>query len=277
MKKPLALALLFSSLAAAPVRADLPTGSFKGVSGLIRGADVMALIVQKDPANPNAGWAILAEYDRTIEKGPIRWDRRLPASEFFQLTKWIWRLYAYRVEPAGDKRWSLRPLRVSGAAVEPDPSYTPGALALAENGTLVGATLTRYEKGSVLAAETVTFNGALTSTWEDFVPADYFLATDTTGGEYFLKDVNMRLSKDRVADYDTADIKGKFDLLSTNIPKVFVLRAQNGEVKGRSKIEGRIGVFIDIVNWKSIRFTTDELLLINPDDARDVGFYYERH
>jgi hypothetical protein len=35
-------------------------------------------------------------------------------------------------------------------------------------------------------------------------------------------------------------------------------------------------VFIDIVNWKPF-FTTDELLLVNPDDAKDVGFYYERH
>jgi hypothetical protein len=35
-------------------------------------------------------------------------------------------------------------------------------------------------------------------------------------------------------------------------------------------------VFIDIVNWKP-KFTTEELMLINPDDATDVGFYYEKH
>ena len=35
-------------------------------------------------------------------------------------------------------------------------------------------------------------------------------------------------------------------------------------------------VFFDIVNWKLFR-TTNEALLIDPDNARNVGFFYERH
>lgn len=266
---------ILAAVLAVNASAGLPEGSVQGKSPLIKGADVMAFVYQKDPNAQDAGWAIVAEYDRTIEKGPIWWDRRLPAPERIQLTKWIWRLYAYRVEPAGDKRYALKPLSVNGTTVGVDASQTPGLLALKKDGTLDGAVLTRYDRGSAMPNETITLGGWLSTTWEGFVPGNYFLATDTTGGEYFLKSINMTLSKDRVADYKTKEIEGRFDLLDTTVPKLFVLRAQNG-AKGASKIEGRLAVFIDIVNWKPV-FTTDELLLINPNDARDVGFYYERH
>lgn len=276
MKTPITVALTLLAAVAASA-SDLPTGSFKGRSALIHGADVMALIIQKDPANPQAGWAILAEYDRTIASkgGGIEWDRRLPAPERIQLTRWVFRLYAYRLEPAGQKRWSLRPLKIAGTQIAPDATVTPSVLALAKDGTLEGATMTRYEKGSVLAAETISFFGGLSSTWENFVPGDYFLAHDTTGGEYFSKGHNMSISKDMVAEYAAPEIAGKFDVLATDVPKLFAFRAQSAANKGSEKLVGRIAVFIDIVNWKPV-FRTNELLVINPDDARDLGFYYQR-
>lgn len=59
-------------------------------------------------------------------------------------------------------------------------------------------------------------------------------------------------------------------------PKIFTFKPKGAITKGADKVLSRIAVFVDIVNWKPF-FTTDELLLVNPDDAKDVGFYYERH
>ena len=71
------------------------------------------------------------------------------------------------------------------------------------------------------------------------------------------------------------DIVGKFDAVE-KAPGMYVFTTKGSVAKGADKVVNRIGVFVDIVNWKPF-FTTDELLLINPDDAKDVGFYYERH
>ena len=80
---------------------------------------------------------------------------------------------------------------------------------------------------------------------------------------------------DKVADFFQEEIKGKFDMIETE-PKIFTFKAKGAVEKGADKVLTRIGVFIDIVNWKPF-FTTNELLMVNPDDAKDVGFYYQRH
>lgn len=248
--------------------AGLPEGSFKGSSPPLKGPDVMALLVRKDPATPNAYYAVLAEYTRL----PY-----IPGPERIEITRWVPRTYAYRVEPIGDLRYAMKPLRVSAAGeIEVDGGYlVAGLLALAKKGTMDGAALTRYDKGSVLVAETITFKGKLSSTWEDYVPGNFFGSKDSTGGDYLKKDVNMTLSKDKVADFSQEDIIGKFDV-SEKAPGMFTFTAKTPGNTGNEKVVSRIGVFIDIVNWKPF-FTTDELLLVNPDDAKDVGFYYERH
>ena len=64
-------------------------------------------------------------------------------------------------------------------------------------------------------------------------------------------------------------------VIAERAPGIFVFTPR-GQVTGANQVASRVGVFVDIVNWKPF-FTTDELLLINPDDARDLGFYYERH
>lgn len=270
MKKSILLASILSTLAAS-ASAGLPAGSFKGSSAFLKGPDVMALIIKKDPANANVSYAVLAEYTRL----PY-----IPGPERIEITKWVPRTYAYRIEPAGKLRYAVKPLRVSAAGeIEVDNGHLVfGALTLAKDGTLDGAKLIRYDRGSNMAAETITFNGKLSSTWEDYVPGDYFGSKDNTGGDYMHKAVNMTLSKDRVAEFSQEAVKGKFDV-SEKAPGIFVFRAKGpGAVgdKGKEKIEPMIGVFIDIVNWKPF-FTTDELLLINPEDPKDVGFYYERH
>jgi hypothetical protein len=267
MKNLLSSLLLASVLASAARAGTLPEGSWSGSSALTHGPDVMALLVRKDPANPTAGYAILAEYTRL----PF-----IPGPERLEIARWVPRLYVYRVEQIGKLRFALKPLRVSAAGeLELDGGYpAAGELTLAEKGTGRGATLTRYEKGSAVPAEVATFDGKVSSTWEEYVPGNYFRSKDSTGGDYLKKDINTRLGKDKVADFFQLDFSGTFDVVEKG-PGLYVL-APKGPVKGVNQAAGRIAVFVDIVNWKPF-FTTDELLLINPDDARDVGFYYERH
>lgn len=268
MKTLLRSLLLVSVLAGAARAAALPEGSWGGASALIGGPDVMALIVRRDPVNPTAGWAILAEYTRL----PY-----IPGPERLEIARWVPRLYAYRVEQIGKDRFAMKPLRVSAAGeIEVDGGYPAmGELTLAKKGTLAGAVMTRYEKGKSEAAETIEFEGKVSSTWEGWVPGDYFGSKDSTGGDYTHKRVNTRLGKDLSAEFFQQDIVGKF-AASEKAPGMFVLAPSGPVAKGLDKVAGRIAVFVDIVNWKPF-FTTDELLLINPDDAKDVGFYYERH
>ncbi|MEQ1919213.1 MAG: hypothetical protein ABL955_08445 [Elusimicrobiota bacterium] len=261
--------ILLAAVLASAAHADpLPVGSWGGASALISGPDVMALIVRQDPVNPTAGYAILAEYTRL----PY-----IPGPERLEIARWVPRLYIYRVEQIGKLRFAMKPLRVSAAgAIEVDGGYPAvGELSLAKAGTLVGATLTRFEKGQAAAVETITFEGKVSSTWESWVPGDYFGSKDSTGGDYTHKRVNTRLGKDQSADFFQQDIVGKFNAVE-KAPGLFVFTPNGAIAKGADKVVSRIAVFVDIVNWKPF-FTTDELLLINPDDAKDVGFYYERH
>ncbi len=260
--------LLASILVTAAHAGPIPEGSWGGSSALIGGPDVMALIVRQDPANPTAGYAILAEYTRL----PY-----IPGPERLEIARWVPRLYIYRVEQIDKLRFAMKPLRVSAAGeIVVDGGYpATGELTLAKKGTLVGATLTRFEKGSAAVAETVAFEGKVSSTWESWVPGNFFGSKDSTGGDYLKKDINTRLGKDKVADFFQKDIVGKFDAVE-KAPGMYLFTPKGAVAKGADKVVTRIAVFVDIVNWKPF-FTTDELLLINPDDAKDVGFYYERH
>lgn len=244
----------------------LPEGAVRGSSQLVGRPDVMALLVRKDPKT-DASYAVLADYDRI--NGYVVPDR-------LAITKWVRRMYAYRVEETGDRRYALRPLRVSPAGeIEVDERRTPDVLSLAEEGTLKGATLIRYERNSPVVAERILFKRRLTSTWEDYVPGKFFGTKNSSGGDYFRKGVNMVLSEDKAAEFAQEDIQGRFTV-AEKAPGMFTFAPQGAGHLGADKVVSRIGVFIDIVNWKPL-FTTEELLLINPDDAADVGFYYERH
>ncbi|MDP3541298.1 MAG: hypothetical protein Q8T11_02380 [Elusimicrobiota bacterium] len=259
-----ASALLASAAHAGPI----PEGSWGGLSALLKGPDVMAFLLKADKTNPTAGYAILAEYTRL----PF-----IPGPERLEIARWVPRLYIYRVEQLDKLRFAVKPLKVSATGgLELDGGYAAaGELTLAKKGTLVGATLTRYEKGDPAVAEVVTFDGKVSSTWEGYVPGAYFGSKDSTGGDYTHKNINTRLGDDKVAEFFQSEVKGKFDMTEA-APGIFTFKAKGAIAKGADKVLSRIAVFVDIVNWKPI-MTTDELLLINPDDAKDVGFYYERH
>jgi hypothetical protein len=252
----LTLVLLASTAAAGP----LPDGSYKGASPRLKNDDVMSLIVRGD-------YAVLAEYTRL---------RFIPGPERLEITNWVPRTYFFKVTPAGDLKYALKPQRVSASGeLEDDPGYlVANLLTLKKKGTLDGAVLSRYDKGSAFVSESIAFDGKLSSTWEDYVPGNYFGSKDATGNDYLHKAINTVLSEDMKAEFAQDEIKGKFDI-TKKAPGVFTFKAVSVTL-GAEKVTTRIGVFIDIVNWKPF-FTTDELLLINPDDAKDVGFYYERH
>ncbi len=252
------------TLVASVASATFPAGSWGGSSQLLSGPDVMALIVKKDPANPAVSYAILAEYTRL----PY-----IPGPERLEITKWVPRMYLYKVEEASPLRYTLRPLRAAANGdVEVDSSYS-SEIVLKKSDSLVGAVLKRSERGGAVA-ETVTFDGKVSSTWEKFVPGNYFGTKDNSGNDYLRKDVNTVLSKDQLATFDQKDVVGVYQM-TEKLPGIFTFQ-EKSSVKGRDQILSRLAVFVDIVNWKPF-FTTDELLLINPDDAKDVGFYYERH
>ncbi len=245
----------------------LPEGRFKGSSNLIGRPDVMAFFVRKDPKSPNAYYAVLAEYDRI--NGYIVPDK-------LAITKWVPRMYAYRLEESGDRRYAVRPLRVTSAGeIEVDPSVTPDVLVLAKDGEMDGAVMVRYRSSSVYVEEKIKFKGRISSTWETYIPGKYFGTHNSSGGDYFRKGVNMTLSKESTALFDQAEIQGQFTV-AEKAPGLWTFTPKGTGQLGVDNLASRIGVFIDIVNWKPI-FTTEELLLINPAQPSDVGFYYERH
>lgn len=270
MKNRTFAAALAAVLLASAARASLPTGSFQGNTLKVLSPNVMSLIIRQDPSDSRVHYAILAEYTRL----PFIPD----ALERLEVTRWVPRIYIYRVEPAGERRYALKPLRATPSGeIEVDSGYyATTLLELAKPGTLRDASLIRYDKGSSFAAETVIFNGRpVSTTWEGYVPGKYFGSKDSTGGDYLHKQVNSILSEDMVADFQQEDIQGRYDVVE-KLPKIFVLRPKGAAGKGAVKAQSLIGVFIDIVNWKPF-MTTDEFMLINPDDAKDVGFFYERH
>ena len=264
MKNILRSLTLTAVLASAAHAGPIPEGSWGSTQ--IRKQDVMALIIRSDKANPTAGYAILAEYTRL----PVP---LLP--ERLRVCNWVPRLFIYRIEQIDKLRFSLKPLKVgANGAIELDGGYTTvSELTLEKKGTLAGALLNRYDKNG--AKEEINFEGKVSSTWESFVPGNYFGSHDATGGDYLHKRINTRLGDDKVADFFQDEIKGKFDMTEV-VPGIFTFKAKGQVALGADKVLTRIAVFVDIVNWKPF-FTTDELLLINPDDAKDVGFYYERH
>ncbi len=265
--------LLLSSILASSIgfASALPEGAFKGQSQLLKGNDVMAFLIKKDPANKDRYYAILSEYDRV----PVT---HLGGKKM-ALTKWVPRMYVYRVDKIADLEYTLSPLLVTAAGeIDINTSVKSSTLMLKASNEMNGAELIRNDQKSQVP-EKIKFKGVVNSTWEPYVPGKYFGTIDNTGGDYLKKGVNTELFTDFVAKFSRNDIFGEFSI-AEKAPGLFVFTPQGNNLKGTDKIQGRIGVFVDIVNWKSFgleKFTTEELLLINTEDANDVGFYYERH
>lgn len=278
----LLLALLLTT---AHAMANLAEGTITGTSNLVKTSlldpNIMAFIVQYDPTT-KINYAILAEYDRKS----FAHFATLPVfglplgSRGSYLTSWVNRMYLYQVDRLTSTQYELKTLKVAAdGEIEVDKDIKASLLTLKNANTLKGAVIQRFE-GSSTVSETIQLNNKrpANSTWENLVPGRYFGTNNNTGGDYFKKDVNTNLDDEGLLLVDRSEIKGAFQLEEKK-PKMFTVTSLNSNNLGAEKITNRIAVFIDIVNWKELgieRFTTEELMIINPQNAKDVGFYYER-
>lgn len=267
--------------------AQLPSGTITGQSDKVPSSwsdpNAMALIIQNDQAS-NKTYAILAEYDRKaythiVTKPAVG----LPlGSEGAYLTSWVPRMHIYEVEKFSAQRYLLKPLHVDDRGdIVAKPDTRPDVIWIKTPGTLLDARLLRFEKDGKTIAEQILLDGKYpaNSTWEPMIPAKYFGTKDSTGGDYMKKDVNASLFPDGNLVLSTPEVQGSFTL-TEKLPRMFVVSSVSSNNVGAEQVENRIAVFIDIVNWKGLklqRFTTEEMLLINPNDPNDLGFYYERH
>lgn len=314
MKQALTIFLITSVSLLSWAQHTLPEGSFKGDSSLINGGqnkhllnydlnaptnpydnayeeytkydrnddklnevnslnnDVISFIVQKNQNQEESYYVIMSEYDRVPFTNI---GRRFP------LTKWVNRMYAYQMDQVSALKYQLSKLVVTNnSEIEADQNQVMAILELKSKNSFDGAKLTRYASAQdKTVAEVVVLNGRVGSTWENYVAGDYFGSTDNTGGDYFDKTVNTRITNDGRARLNTQKTSGEFSITEKK-PKMFVLKTISANTRGADQVLNRIGVFIDIVNWKHLgikKFTTEEFLLINPENASDVGFFYERH
>lgn len=285
-KLTLTLALVIAS---ANAHASLAEVTITGTSNLVKTTvldpNVMAFIVQHD-AKTGINYAILAEYDR-FSKIPAHFITvpalSLPLGEKgAYLTSWVNRMYLYQLDRITSTSYELKTLKVDNKGdIVVNHDIKANILKLKKADTLVGAEIQRFEKNQAQAVETIVLNNKYpaNSTWENMVPGRYFGTNDNTGGDYFKKSVNTNLSEDGVLIVNRSEIKGTYQI-TEKLPKMFTVDTADSKNLGVDKITNRIVVFVDIVNWKGLniqRFTTEELLIINPEDANDVGFYYERH
>ncbi len=258
--------------------AELPEGSYMGCSSFFDHKncndliynDAMALLIKKDPSANDKYYAVLAEYDRV----PLTNITVKTA-----LTKWVNRMYAYELTRADTGLTYLaKRLVVDDEGNIVASSEKSDLLILKNDHDLEGATFLRVDKSQEeddIVLEKISFSGKVGSTWENLVPGDYFGSTDSTGGDYFKKTINTRVNADGTIVFNQAGLRGEY-VTAEKAPGLFTFASLNTHNQSNLNLEKKIGVFIDIVNWKPL-MTTDELLIIDPDDAKNVGFYYERH
>jgi len=292
----LTLAVLLSPLVQA-VATELPEGAFRGKSNQIRkfSNDVMALIIQKDPQATDTYYAVLAHYDRLpLSRLPVskKGDRDVSWGEKVAIAKWVPRMHIYRVEMLTDRVFMLKPLTVSASGDIVVKQDAPASmLTLNTAGSLKDARLPRLNNDGQVV-ETIEFGGLLgekiVSTWEDYVAGDFYGTKRSSGLDYFKDNVNSVLDVNGIATFnwiktkgkktsgtEQVVIKGRYQMVE-KLPKMFTFVATDPENKSDEKMANKIGVFIDIMNWKDWDKLTNELLIINPDDPNDVGFFYER-
>jgi hypothetical protein len=271
----------------------LPEGAFRGTSDqMILSNNVMALLIQKDNQRPGIHYAVLAEYDRIFLKIPIPFKNTNDVSlgEKLAPVRWVPRMYIYQVEKfsdASDLKFILKPLKINESGeILVNNMARSSTLELKTSGSMVGAKLFRNNNNNQNSAqnEKISFGGALgerlVSTWENYVAGNYGGSVNKTGADYFSDFVNTVLNANGLATFDwlvngAVEIQGTYQMTEA-LPKIFRFTPAAADNKSDAKMTSRIGVFIDIMNWKDWNKKTNELLLINPENPEDVGFFYER-
>ena len=249
---------------------SLPEGSWEGTSPQVIGRkDRMVMQFKRDPQNPQGYYASLSEYSRRLPA----WLGQLAPG--LQMTSWVPRMYPYYITHKGNDVYEVRPMHVgANGDIEPNPNAKASTLKLSPNG-MKGAELTRCDKDG--KEEKISFHGGkAVTTWEKNIVGKYFLAIDRSGGEYFEKGVNAEVTKAGVLTLDTHHLGGSYKVKPQAGGLFFTLEPMAPHQLGANAAKKFIGKGMDIVNWKPFR-TTIEILLMNPENPRDVKFFYERH
>ena len=269
VKTPAKLIVLAAlTLMSAISHATLPEGAFKGDSNMISSPDIMSLLIKKDP-NSQDYYAIIAEYKVSRLGSFIQSSR---------ITNWIDRIYSYKIVQTSGLKYDLLPLEVTASGdIQANTNGAASTLTLENDGSLKGAIITRNRSQVSSTNEIMRFDGTSSgSTWENYIASKYLGTTLSSGLDYFNDySYNLVINNDMTADFHQNDIKGQFDIRENIQGLFYTMTPRSNSVRGQNKVVGRIAYFTDIVNQKPKK-TNDEILFINPEDARDIGFYYER-
>ncbi len=263
-------------------QADIRENGYKGLSSLtpFYSNHVMSLLIKKDTtADSKSYYAILSEYD--ILGGTDIVAKLGLSRSRHGITKWINRIYAYKVEEVvANVEYRMLPIFVSPTGeIETREDITASVLKLGEKGTLEGAVISRFDTKSNSVVETIRFDGSdVGSSWEKFIAGKFLGTHKSSGLDYFKNEYNMEITNDRVVHFNQVnEITGDFNLNEKVPDMLFTMtpKSSASEITGLEHVENRIAFFLDIVNQKP-RKTNDEILLINPTNPEDIGFYYER-
>lgn len=288
------LSLIFlNSLSSQSLANSLPQErAFKGESSLIKDTyNTMAFLIKKDPDHAETYYAVLAEYKRLPGTGFDAGDL-IPATkrEKLAITRWTSRLYAYRLELNKDDNSSDLIYTATQLSVAADgsiidmPNSKKSTLVLAEKDSLNGAVFTRYESDKEQAAETIQLGKELVSTWDAYTPGKYYSSKNRWGLDYlrnkllpepFSKKIDTELTEKGLVKFNQAEFAGEYTI-SEKLPGLFTFVPAKEDNRGDDYVTSKIGVFVDIMNWKDWGLKTVELLLIDPSNASNVGFYYQQ-
>lgn len=267
----------------------LPEGAFIGQSDSHAvDHDDMVLQLRKDPDGPGY-YAILSEYSRNGLLAGRENDR-------FRLTDDVLRMQTFYIEHASAGRYLARPLRgTSDGELVIDREADPSVLDINAHGSMSGARFHLRPQQGDARIEQIEFDGELSVTsWEPFRPERYYLSMNPGASDYLFNDDHNTVFSNRgteeepdyrvsfdVQDRDPDDdvesprIEGQFRAVETG-PGVFVMAPEDSSSPGARLIAGKLLVFFDLVNWKP-HMTTNEALIIDPNDPSNVYFFYERH
>lgn len=249
---------------------NLPEGSWEATSPSVTGKkDRMVMQFKRDPKNPQGYYASLSEYARRLPA----WLGQLAPG--LQMTSWVPRMYPLYIEHKGGDVYDVKPMHVGPSGdIEVDPNGKVSKLQLSPKG-MKGAELNMTDRFG--KNEKISFHGGkAVTTWEKNIVGDYFLAIDRSGGEYFEKGINAKVTKDGTLTLDTHHLGGSYKIKPQAGGLFFTLEPNAPNQLGAASMKKFIGKGMDIVNWKPFR-TTIEILLMNPANPRDVKFFYERH
>ncbi len=253
----------------------------------------VGILLTKHDSEADAYYAVVFEYLSYMEKGFVK--KFLKGSEkngyLKELFNWI-SVYKMMKIP-GENKYALASVRVEDGKVV---SYGinggvgsfEGLLTLGskfKKRPMKGSSLTLSVGGRVLDLKFKRKTRfPLKSTWDrEYIPGPYNPGYKQAEVDvlYLLDDYSPSKGTG-TAKFNVTELKGKsmdiYGEFTVNTPHrgmfTFTDRNKNGETIGADLIEDKIGIFIDVYNFKPF-MKTDELVLIDPSNPYGSQMYFE--